>query len=216
MRKSRLAGLTAIFIVVFLSLSISIAYAQYATQQTANVTIGSNGSAHIDENSTVGGVSIDIAGAPGAAGSVSTATYNANPQPDASVPSNAALTHFVVVTFNMPAADFYGANIVIHYGASDVSGISPPYVLYKYDSASNSYVQLNAVVDTNAQTITASVTSPTDPLFAIGGTATTTTTSSAGVPASAWAAVAVVVVIVVVLAVVVLMRRKPKFKVLEA
>ena len=214
-KKSSLAGLVTVLTVVLLSLSLSVAFAQYQTQQNADVTISSDGLAHVDQTSTAGGVSIDIAGTPGATGSVSTATYAANPQPGASAPTDVTLTHFVVVTFNMAASDFQGANITISYSDADVAGLSTPYVLYKYIPETNSYVQLNAVVDTAAKTMTATVSSTTDPLFAIGG-ATAATNTSSGIPVWTWAILAVVVIGVVLVAVLVMRSRKPSFDMLPA
>ena len=215
MKKSSLAGLVTVLTIVILSLSLSVALAQYQTQQTANVTISSSGVTHVDQASTAGGVSIDIAGTPGATGSVSTATYAANPQPGASVPADVTLTHFVVVTFNMAASDFQGANITISYSDADVAGISAPYVLYKYIPETNSYVLLNAVVDTAAKTLTVSVSSTTDPLFAIGG-ATAATNTSSGIPVWTWAIVVVVVIVVVLVVVLMMKSRKPSFDTLPA
>ncbi len=215
MKKSSLAGLVSVLAIVVLSLSMSVALAQYQTQQTANVTVSSSGTAHVGESSTVGGVSIDIVGTPGATGSVSTAVYAANPQPDASVPADVSLTHFVVVTFNMAASDFQRATITVSYSDADVAGLSAPYVLYKYIPETNSYVQLNAVLDTNAKTLTATVSSTTDPLFAIGG-ATAAPSTPSGVPVWTWAILVVVVVGVVLVAVLTLRGRKPSFDTLPA
>jgi hypothetical protein len=215
MKKSSLAGLVTVLSIIILSLSLSVALAQYQTQQTADVTIPSTGVTHVDQASTAGGVSIDIAGTPGATGSVSTATYAANPQPGASAPADVTLTHFVVVTFNMAESDFQGANITISYSDADIAGLTAPFVLYKYIPETNSYIQLNAVVDTVAKTMTASVSSTTDPLFAIGG-ATAATNTSSGIPVWTWA-ILVVVVIVAVLVVVLMMRnRKPSFDTLPS
>jgi hypothetical protein len=208
MKKSQnLAVFAAVFAVVFLSLSLFVVftYAQYVTEQTTDVTISSTGETHVDQTSTVG-VSIDIAGTPGAKGTVSIATYLDNPQPDAAAPSNVTLTHFVVVTFNMAASDFQGANITIHYTDADVQGISAPYSLYKYIPESNSYILLPVVVDTVAKTLTATVTSTTDPLFAIGGATETNIISPDN--SWLWAIAAVIVIVIVVFAFLVLRNRR--------
>jgi hypothetical protein len=210
-RKSSLAGFVTVLTIVLLSLSLSVAFAQYETQQNADVNISSTGASHIDQSVTAGGVSIDITGTPGATGSVSTATYAANPQPDATKPSDVTLTHFVVVTFNIAASDFQGADITISYTDSDIAGLTAPFVLYKYIPETNSYVQLNAVVDTAAKTMTAHVSSTTDPLFAIGGATAVANTSSGGIPAWTWAILAVVVIGVVLVVVLVMRSRKPTF-----
>jgi hypothetical protein len=214
MKKFSLIGLVTVIAFVLFSVSLTVAFAQYETEQTSDVTISSNGIGHIDQSSTVGGVSIDIAGTPGSTGSVSTATYTSNPQPDADAPSDATLTHFVVVTFNFDASDFQGATITISYSDADVEGLSEPIVLYKYIPESNSFIQLNAVVDSDAKTITTTVSSTTDPLFAIGGT--TVKNDDGAFPTwiiGVFAAVAAVVVIAVVLMV---RRRKPSYKLLDS
>jgi hypothetical protein len=215
-RKISVFGLAAVLAVVLLSVSLSVAFAQYQTEQTTNVIISANGVSHVEQSSTVGGVSIDIAGTPGVTGSVSTATYSANPQPDATVPADTTLTHFVVVTFNFAASDFQGASITISYSDSDVTGMSPPFVLYKYIPESNSYVKLDAVVDTASKTITTTVSSTTDPLFAIGGT-TVAGNGGLTIPPLGIVSIAVILVVVVLLVVaLVLRRRKPTFQLIES
>ena len=197
-------------ILLFLSASSFVVLAQYATQQKINVTIPANGIATIDQSSTVGAVSIVICGTCGATASVSTETYVDNPQPDASIPTNVALTHFVAVTFDMSASDFQSANITIHYSSSDVSGVSPPFVLYKYNANSNTYVALTSVTDTSAQTITTTVTNINDPLLAIGS-ATSSRTGGSGIPSWTWVVVATVIAVIVVIAVLMLTRRRSSF-----
>ena len=207
-------SLTVLTLVIF-CVSLSVAFAadtDYVTPKTVDVTIPANGVAHVDQSSTLGGVSIDIAGTPGAVGSVSTAVYSGNPQPGATIPEDTALTHFVVVTFNFSAADFQGASITISYSDADVAGMSAPFGLYKYIPESDSYVKLTAVVDTGAKTITTTVSSTTDPLFAIGGV------SVAEEPGWALPTLAIVGTTVIVIAVVficvamLLKRRKPSFE----
>jgi hypothetical protein len=207
MKKSVL-GLIAILVILLISLSV--AFAQYATQQTANVIIGSNGIGHVAQSSTAGGVSINIAGAPGATGSVSTAVYSANPQTGASLPSGVTLAHFFVVSFNMSARDFQSANITVTYTDSDVVGMNQPYSLYKYDDSTNSYIVLPSTVDTNGKTVTATVTGINDSLLAIGGTSSTSTSGS-GIPTWTWVVVVGVILVVVVVAVLLLSRRNPYY-----
>ena len=200
MWKPGLVGFVTVFVVVLFSFSSLVALAQYETTKTANFTISSSGVAHVDQSTTAGGVSIDIAGTPSATGSVTTATYTGNPQPDASWPVNVTLTHFVAITFNMATSYFQSANITISYSDSDVAGINPPYTLYKYNPDTNNYVALNSVVDTSAKTITATVTSITDPLFAIGGTTALTVTPTPvtpAVPPWIWIVVATVIIVIV-------------------
>ncbi|MGD0646116.1 MAG: hypothetical protein ABSA75_14525 [Candidatus Bathyarchaeia archaeon] len=204
-KKFGLLGFVTIFVVVLFSLSSLFALAQYQTQQTTNITISSTGAVHVAQSDTVGGVSIDITGTPGATGSVSTATYTGNPQAGASWPSGVTLTHFIVITFNIAANDFQSATITITYSSADVAGIKTPYTLYKYDSATNSYNALNTVVDTSTKTITATVTSINDPLLAIGGA--TAPAPTTGIPAWTWVVLAVVALVIVLLAVLLLRRR---------
>jgi hypothetical protein len=215
-KKNSLVGLVTVLALVILTVSLSSAFAQYVTPVTTEVTISDNGVSHVDQTSTVGGVSIDIAGTPGTTGSVSTATYTTNPNPDAIVPADTTLTHFVVVTFNFAASDFQGASITISYTDADVAGMSAPFVLYKYIPESNTYVKLDAVVDTASKTITTTVSSTTDPLFAIGGK-TVTNDGGFSIPALGIVSIVVILVVVVFLVVaLVLKRRKPSFELIES
>ena len=212
MKKSKsstvFAAVFAVVLFVF-SLFVVFAYAQYVTEQTSDVTFSSAGESHVDQTSTVG-VSIDMVGVPGANGTVSIATYAGNPQPGASAPSTVTLTHFIVVTFNIAASDFQGATIVIHYTDADVQGISAPYSLYKYIPESNSFILLPATIDTVAKTITATVSSTTDPLFAIGGSQmenSTEISTTSTITTWLWGTVVVCVVITVV-GVLIIKRRR--------
>ena len=115
------------------------------------------------------GVGYEIEGLAGAIGSVTAAVYNANPQSSASIPNGVSLTRFVVITFNMNAADFISATIRITYTDADVSGIQTPYTIYKYVPSINSFIELTPIVDTVNKMMTITVNSIDDPLFAIGG-----------------------------------------------
>ena len=115
------------------------------------------------------GVGYEIQGLAGAIGSVTAAVYNANPQSGASIPNGVTLTRFVVITFNMNAADFISATIRITYTDADVSGIQTPYTVYKYVPSINSFIELTPTVDTVNKMMTITVNSIDDPLFAIGG-----------------------------------------------
>lgn len=209
-----ITGVAAVFTIVLVSLSIGFAYAQYETQQTTDVVVPSTGVFHADETGAVG-VSYDIAGTPGATGTVSTAVYNGNPQPDAAVPSGVALNHFVVVTFNMDPIDFQSANITIRYSDADVQGIDSPYALYKYIPENNSFVQLPTVFDSVAKTLTVTVTSTTDPLFAIGGVSHVDNPTASTIPTWLWGSVVVFVVIIVVGVLLIKRRRTPSVTVLS-
>ena len=216
LKKSGLVFLATVLAVVLFCVSLSVALADdYVPGLTNDVTIPANGVAHVDQSSTVGGVSIDIAGTPGAVGSVTTATYSGNPQAGATIPEDTTLTHFVVITFNFSAADFGGASITISYSDAEVAGISLPFGLYKYIPESDSYVKLTAVVDTGAKTITTTVSSTTDPLFAIGGVPVAEEPGWA-LPALAIVSITVIVIAVVAIVVAILLnRRKPSFQMIK-
>ena len=207
--KSRGIRFIAILTIMLFSFSIIVAQAQYVTEQTVDVSIPSSGVFHVDTYSPVG-VSIDIEGTPGATGSVSIVVYLGNPQPEADIPENVSLSHFIVVTFNMAASDFRSAKITISYTDADVEGIVAPYSLYKYMPESNSYTLLPATIDAAAKTITATLTSTTDPLFAIGGVpaANATQPFDWGPTVSLVIVVFEVVVVVVILTLLVLRRRR--------
>ncbi|MGA3059140.1 MAG: hypothetical protein ABSD92_02095 [Candidatus Bathyarchaeia archaeon] len=197
--------------VLFVSLSLSLVAAQYTTSQTTNVTIGSGGTFTASASDI--GVSYDIQGTPGATGSVTADVLSGNPQPTASVPSGVSLTHFVVITFDMNATDFSQAMVTVSYTASDVQNLQSPYAIYKYVSASNSYVELLSTVDTSAKTITVTLNSIDDPVLAIGGTPGT----SAGISGALWAAIIAIAIIIVAVAVFIVsrIRRQPNVTVLN-
>jgi len=206
MNKSKLGVLT-IITVLLLSFTIVIVAAQqaYQTEKTTNVTVGSDGTFTASESDV--GISYEIQGTAGATGTVTADVYSGNPQATANIPAGVSLSHFVVITFDMNANDFISAKIVISYSDSDVSGISAPYAIYKYNDAyTNSYVALPSTVDTAAKTITVTVNSLSDPLFAIGGA----TATSGGIPTSTWVIIIVVSVIVIVLVAVFVVSRMRK------
>lgn len=194
MNKSKL-GILTLITVLLLSYSVAVVAAQYVTEKTTNVAISNDGAFYATESDI--GVTYQIQGTPMATGSVTTSVYNGNPQPTANCPDGISLNHFVVVTFNMNANEFSSAKITISYTDSDVTGLSQPFAIYKYNADTNSYVALPSTVDTSAKTITVTVASIADPLFAIGGA----TASSGGIPTSTWAIIAVSVIVIVVLAV---------------
>jgi hypothetical protein len=205
MNKSKLGTLTLIF-VLLLSYTVAIAAAQYTTEKTTDITILSDGSFTAVESDV--GISYEIQGTPGATGSVTAGFYTDNPQPTAIIPDGISLSHFVVVTFNMNADDFSSANIVISYSDSDVNGISPPYAVYKYIAETDSYVALPSTVDTDAKTITITVVSIADPLFAIGGT----TAEDQGLSATSWAVLIAAIIIIVVLALFIVTRLRTRIE----
>jgi hypothetical protein len=169
-KKLVLFSLVAALTIVVLLLS-PIVSAQYKTQKTLAIKIGASGKHQINQDTILGGISIEITGTPEATGTVSTATYTANPQPDASKPHNVVLEHFIAVTFNMNPADFQNATIKIYFSDADVAGMTKPYTIYKYNPETNAFNPLNSEVDYTAKTITVTLTSTSDPLLAIGGLA---------------------------------------------
>ncbi len=206
MSKSKLVGI-AVITVLLLSLSFSVVAAQYTTQKITDVAISSDGTFSATESDV--GVSYLITGTPGATGTVTAAVYNGNPQPNADIPDGILLTHYVVVTFDMDADQFLSANIIISYTDSDVQNILQPYTIYKYVPSTDSFVELSSTVDTEAKTITITVTSIDDPLFAVGG-ATTAIVVTAGIPAYVWVVLAVSVIAIVLIAVLLVSRlRRP-------
>jgi uncharacterized integral membrane protein len=194
--KSKLIGL-AFIAVLLLSLSVSFVAAQYTTEKTTDVTIGSDGTfTAMDSDS---GISYSIQGTPGAVGTVTAEVYDGNPQPTATIPRGISLSHFVAITFNMNAADFSQATITISYSASDVQNIQSPYLVYKYTPGTNSYVKLDSTVNTTWKTIKVTFTSIDDPLLAIGGVSNTH--GGPEISALAWVILVVSVIAIVLLVV---------------
>ena len=196
MKGKSTLGLLVLVTILLTSISLAMVAAQYTTQATTPVTIGSNGS-FTAQDSTVG-ASYVITGAVGATGSVTTDVYAGNPYSSAAIPSGVSLAHFVVITFNMNADDFSSATVTLNYTAADVQNLKAPFSVYKYDTNSNSYVVLPSTVDTSAMTVTVTLTSINDPLLAIGGSSTVT---SGGFSALTWGIIIVAVVIIVLVAV---------------
>ncbi len=183
----------SVVVVLLLLSSVSFVAAQYATSQTTDITIGSDGkfTAVLDN-----GVKYEIQGRAGATGSVTTAVYNGNPQPTASFPHGITLSRFIVITFDMDSNDFVGAKITFSYTANDVKNLALPYSIYKYLPGSNSYVELPSTVDTATKTISITLDSVDDPLFGIGGVAVE---KKDVVSTTSWIMVAIGVIAVVLL-----------------
>jgi hypothetical protein len=199
-----MANSSKLIAIAFLSVLIvssfgALASAQlgYNNEVTTPVTIGSDGS--FSGSAADEGVGYTIQGRSGATGSVTVAIYNANPQASASIPNGVTLSRFVVITFNMNAADFNSATIRITYTDDDVSTMQTPYTIYKYVPSSNSFIELTPTVDTVNKMMTITVTSIDDPLFAIGGASVSG--GSGGVSNAALALLAVSIVVIVVLVV---------------
>jgi hypothetical protein len=192
-------------------LFVSFASAQYATQQTSNFFLDSNGKAHIDQGSSTG-VIIDILGTPYANGSVSIGTYSGNPYPDAGLSCGGAVRKFFVVSFNISASDFISAKLTFPYTDADLEGTVPPYAIFKYYPENNTYVEIATIIANVAHTMSITIYSPTDPVFAIGAEGVSTPTPTGGPGSflvSAWAWIAIVAAIVaIVLGVALTLRRK--------
>ena len=195
MSRSKLVGI-AVITVLLLSLSVSVVAAQYVTEEITPVVISSDGNSVIITDGL--GIVYDIQGVGGASGSVTTAHYSGNPQVTADIPSGHTLTHFIVVTFNMNAADFGHAHITIPYTDADVQGIEPPFTIFKYIPDTNSYVELVSTTDTIAKTITVTVNSIADPVFGLAGHAVLSGVGGFSTASLAVFAVSIVVIVVLV------------------
>jgi hypothetical protein len=202
-------GVLALITTLIISFSLLgvLVEAQYTTSQTTDVTLGSDGTFTATQPNV--GVSYQIAGTPGAIGTVTADRYNGNPQPTATIPNGVTLTNFIAITFNMNPSDFSQATITVNYADSEVQNINSPYTIYKYVTSSNSYVALPSTVDANSKTITVTLTSVTDPLLAIGGAATT---SHSGSSSTTWILIVVSIVLVVVAIVFVVKILRPSGK----
>jgi hypothetical protein len=196
MDARKVVGFTLLFTVVLLS-CVTFVNAQYTTEKTTQIAIPDSGIFTASEPNV--GVSYEITGAPGATGSVTATVYNGNPQADATVPVNVTLTRFVVVTFDFSSQNFMKAILTFNYSDADVANLQAPYAVYKYMPDTNSYVELAGVVDSVAKTITITVTSIDDPLFAIGGASVAAATTTSPDQTLTWVAVAAVVIIVLIM-----------------
>ena len=199
MNRSKLLVIILLSILVISSVSSFVAaQASYTTQKTTPVTISSHGTFSASEPDI--GLSYQIQGNPGANGSVTAQIYNGNPQPTASIPNGVSLTHFVVITFNMYSGDFNSAQIHITYTDAEVANLQAPFAVYKYVASSDSYVLMPSTVDTATKTVTVTVGSIDDPLFAIGGSSGSGGTS--GTAFTTWVILAVAIVAIILFAVV--------------
>ncbi len=189
----------ALLSVLLISLFGALVSAQsgYTNEVVTPVTIGSDGTFSGSASSV--GVGYEIQGVAGATGSVTAAVYNANPQSSASVPEGVELSRFVVITFDMDAADFISADISITFTDADVSGIQVPYSVYKYVASSDSFIELSSSVDTVDKVMMITVTSIDDPLFAVGGASVLD--GAGGISVTNWAILAISIVVIVLLVV---------------
>jgi hypothetical protein len=200
MNKSKLlVTILLSILVISAGCSFVAAQASYNPPITTPVTILPDGTFSASEPDI--GISYQIQGNPGGTGSVTAEIYNGNPQPTASIPDGVSLTHFVVITFNMYSGDFNSAQIHITYTDEEVANLQAPFAVYKYIASSDSYVLMpNTSVDTTAKTITVTVGSIDDPLFAIGSKSSAG--NIGGFSTTAWIALGASVAIIVLLAVV--------------
>jgi NADH:ubiquinone oxidoreductase subunit K len=198
MNKSKLLVIVLLSILVISTAgSFVVAQSSYTTQKTTPVTVLSDVTFSVSESEI--GLSYQIQGNPGAQGSVTAQIYNGNPQPTASIPDGVSLTHFVVITFNMYSGDFNSAQIHITYTEEEVANLQAPFAVYKYVASSDSYVLMPSTVDTAAKTVTVTVGSIDDPLFAIGSSGSG---STGGTPFAMWVLLAVSIIVIILLAVV--------------
>ena len=181
---------------LLLSISFTLVSAGYSGADSLPIALNSDGQCCVTGPDT--NVVVEVSGTPGAAGTIRLESYSANPQVTAGVPDGIALSRFVVVTFDMNAADFNEANIYISYTDAEIANLQAPLSIYKYIPSTNSYVLLPSTVDTNAHTITIKVTSIEDPLFAIGGS-TLPPTQTPTFSGTAWAILGASIVIIVLL-----------------
>jgi hypothetical protein len=199
MYKSKLL-VTILLSILVISTGSSFVAAQDSYQsRTTPVTILQDGSFSASETDI--GLSYQIQGNPGATGSITAQIYNGNPQPTASIPDGVSLTHFVIIKFNMYSGDFNSAQIQITYTDEEVANLQAPFAVYKYFENSDSYVLMpNTSADTAAKTVTVTVGSIDDPLFAIGSTSSSG--NIGGFSNTAWIALGASIAIIVLLAVV--------------
>jgi hypothetical protein len=199
MNKSKLLVIILLSILVISTGSSFVVAQDFYRTRTTPVTVLQDGTFSASEPDI--GLSYQIQGNPGATGSVTAQIYNGNPQPIASIPDGVSLTHFVVITFNMYSGDFNSAQIHITYADEEVANLQAPFAVYKYVANSDSYVLMpNTSVDTSAKTVTVTVGSIDDPLFAIGSTSSAGNTG--GFSNTAWIALGASIAIIVLLAVV--------------
>ncbi len=208
--KVKVISLLAVLTIALVAFSAFTACAQYETQVTKEVTISSDGKA---ETTGAGGAKIEVYGNSGAAVTVSTTLAAEDPQPQATRETGTRLSKFFIIEFTVSEADFQYAILTIPFTDEDLANMAAPYVLLKYDQATNTYKEMtDAVVDLASHTITVVLNSPTDPLFALAGTDTATPApTQEPTPMSTYALiVGAVAAILVVIAIIGLYQRKKK------
>ncbi len=167
MQKSKLVCISIVTLLL-VSLSIGLVSSQYSTEKTTQIQLDSHGFEQVTVEEL--DVTYVVDGVPGATGSIITSVYSGNPQTSASYSNEIGLSKFTVITFDMDPTEFTSATVTFNYSDSDVENLQPPYSIYKYLPESDSYVEMPTTADLDAKTLTITLTSVDDPLFAIGGT----------------------------------------------
>jgi len=207
MNKSKISVLSIVtLLVVSLSVGLVAAQSQYTTQKTTQIALDASGFCSASEAEL--GITYVVNGVSGASGSVTAAVYSGNPQATAIVPQGVGLCKFTVITFDMDADDFTSATVTFGYTDGDLEGMQAPFAVYKYLPDSDSFVEMPTVIDVDAKTMTITLTSIDDPLFAIGGA--TVVEDNSGT--TTWIILAIVAVIIVVVAVFLVMRLRESGK----
>jgi hypothetical protein len=183
--------------------ALAVAQNPYPGGEVTQIEIDNSGS--FIATASNAGVTYEINGTPGSTGTVTTTLYNGNPQATAEIPDGVALTKFVVVTFDFNSEDFMQATLTFSYSDADVAGLQGPFAVYKYIPETNSFVQLEGELDTTAKTITITLNSTVDPLFAIGGSNTSSVTED--VQTTLWIVVAIAVIVIVLVMFIFIKRR---------
>lgn len=196
-KKKALAFTLMFAVIVFSAAAIADGYETIVT----DITTDSSGSFATTDSL---GITYKITGTPGSSGTVTATVASGNPQVTAAIPSGVSLVKFITVSFNYPSADFTHAVLTFSYSDSDVAGLKAPYDIYKYNPTTDSYTKLNGALDETAKTITVTLSSTDDPMFAIGGTTSETNPSN---NYSLWIVIAVAVIVIVLVAVFVLSKR---------
>ena len=194
MNNSKLTVLSIVALLI-LSLSVGLASAQYTPQKTTQITLDASGFYTVSEADL--GITYVINGIPDASGSITATVYSGNPQATASIPQGVGLSKFTAITFDLDANDFTAATVTLSYTDSDLENLQAPYSVYKYLPNSDSFVEMPTIIDTEAKTMTVTLTGIDDPLFAIGGATIVDETPGT----ITWILVAIVAIIVVVVVV---------------
>jgi hypothetical protein len=160
--KKTILAFTLIFAAFIIS-TATVVDAQYQTAVTTAIDIDDSGLCTATEPDL--GVTYNIYGTPGATGTVTTSIHNGNPYATAQTPVDITLTKFITVAFDFPLEDFTQAILTFSFSDENLAGLQEPYAIYKYDGISDSYIELDSIVDMNAKTITVILNSTTDPTF---------------------------------------------------